>query len=56
VDEGEEALVHQVLEMRQDALGLELLHGVFRARLRIYPWQTKRALVNDAFISDINHS
>ncbi len=56
VDEGEEALVPRLLEMGPDALDPELTYDAFRARLRKYPGQIKRTLVNDAFISGIGNA
>jgi formamidopyrimidine-DNA glycosylase len=56
VGEGEDALVPRLVEMGPDALDPELTYDAFRARLRKYPGQIKRTLVNDAFICGIGNA
>ena len=56
VERGALSLIPRFAEMGPDALDPELTFDVFRQRIRRYPGQIKRTLVNDAFISGIGNA
>lgn len=56
VGEGERSLIPRFDQMGPDALDPALTFEVFRQRIRRYPGQIKRTLVNEAFIAGVGNA